>query len=305
MSGKQAGISDETRALYLELQVEGPLVPDAADVEAYRRRVADGFEAYIEAAVGAFDGVIEIIEIAGRRCRQLTPPGWDAEHGDCILYAFGGGYVCGSTHEDQIITAPLATASAARIVMVEYCLSPENPYPLPQQDMQAVYPELLQRYGAGRLVVSGESAGGNQALGLLLHARDQGLELPRCAALLSPWCDLENQGDSHVFNETRDPSLNCEWVDVAASWHAGDTPLGHPGISPLNADLQGLPPCIITTGSRDLLLSQCLRLAQKLRAAGVDCDLRVWEGLWHVFEFYPIPEAALSIGEIAEFIRNH
>ena len=69
--------------------------------------------------------------------------------------------------------------------------------------------------------------------------------------------------------------------------------------------MRGLPPCIITTGSCDLLLSQCLRLAHKLRAAGVECDLRVWEGMWHVFEFYPIPEAAQSIFEVAEFIKSH
>jgi acetyl esterase/lipase len=69
--------------------------------------------------------------------------------------------------------------------------------------------------------------------------------------------------------------------------------------------MHDLPPCIITTGSRDLLLSQCLRLARKLRAANVACDLRVNEGMWHVFEFYPIPEARQSISEIAEFIRAH
>jgi monoterpene epsilon-lactone hydrolase len=94
-------------------------------------------------------------------------------------------------------------------------------------------------------------------------------------------------------------------VDIAADWHAGGTALEDPGLSPIHGEMRGLPPCIITTGSRDLLLSQALRLAQKLRAAGVECDLRVWDGLWHVFEFYPIPEAELSIAEVADFIRRH
>jgi acetyl esterase/lipase len=189
--------------------------------------------------------------------------------------------------------------------MIEYRLSPEYPYPLPQQDMRQVYAALLDQYGAARLIVSGESAGGNQALSLMQHARDSGLALPRCAVLLSPWCDLANQGDSHIFNDARDPTLNNAWVDIAASWHAGDCALDDPGLSPIHGDMHGLPPCIITTGSRDLLLSQCLRLAAGLRAAGVECDLRVWDGLWHVFEFYPIAEAQLSIAEVAAFIRAH
>ena len=187
--------------------------------------------------------------------------------------------------------------------MVDYRLSPEHSYPEPQQDMQRVYPALVEAYGARRLAVCGESAGGNQALALLQQARAAGLPLPSCAALLSPWCDLQNRGDSHAFNDARDPSLNGDWVDIAAAMHAGGHPLDDPGISPLFGDLSGLPPVMITTGSRDLLLSQCLRLAQKLRAAGVDCDLRVWEGLWHVFEFYAIPEADLSLREIAAFVR--
>ncbi len=125
------------------------------------------------------------------------------------------------------------------------------------------------------------------------------------AVLFSPWCDLANQGDSHNFNDNRDPTLSHPWVDIASSLHADGHALDDPGISPIHGDMRGLPPCIITTGSRDLLLSQCLRLARKLHAAGVECDLRVWEGMWHVFEFYPIPEAVLSIAEAAAFIKAH
>ena len=305
MSRRRADMSLEAATLYQQLCAAGIAVPDRAGLEAYRTAVRDGFAPQIEVAIEAFDGDIEMIEIAGIRCRQLTPPGWNSQQGHCILYAYGGGYVSGSTSEDQLITAPLAQQSGRRIIMVEYRLSPEYPYPLPQQDMRQVYSALLDQYGSARLVVSGESAGGNQVLSLMQDARDRGLALPRCAVLFSPWCDLANQGDSHIFNDTRDPTLNNDWVDVAASWHAGDCALDDPGLSPIHGDMRGLPPCIITTGSRDLLLSQCLRLAARLRAAGVECDLRVWDGLWHVFEFYPIAEARLSIAEIAEFIRVH
>jgi acetyl esterase/lipase len=302
---RKADISPQAKAIVAEMRAAGLTVPSLETLHQYRADTRAGYAPTVERALAGFDGEISEIEIAGVRCKQVTPPGWSQQDGPCIQYAYGGGYVGGSTYEDLAVAIPLALHSKARIVMVDYRLSPEHPYPEPQQDMQRVYPVLLDVYGAARMVISGESAGGNQALALLHHIRDNGMMTPACAALLSPWCDLTNQGDSHRFNDGRDPSLSNEWVDLAASWHANGQALDDPGISPLNGDMAGLPPTIITTGSRDLLLSQCLRLAQRLRAAGVDCDLRVWEGLWHVFEFYPIPEAGLSIGEIAEFIETH
>ncbi len=305
MSTRGAVLSAAAAALFGELEHAGVVVPRREALAEHRATVRAGFTPWVEAAVAAFDGAIESETIAEVDCRVLTPAGWDAGRDACVLYAFGGGFVSGSTFEDQIVAAPLAQSAGARVVMPEYRLSPEHPYPLPQRDMHAVYPALLDRHDAARLAVAGESAGGNQALGLLQHARDHDLVLPACAILISPWCDLANRGDSHDFNDGRDPTLDNAWVDRAAEWHAGGTPRDDPGVSPLYADMAGLPATLITSGSRDLLLSQCLRLAAKLRAAGVDCDLRVHDGLWHVFEFYPIPEAAVSIGEAANFIRAH
>jgi len=305
MSTRNADMSAEATALCAEMYEADMVLPNLDDLGQYRNGVRTGFEPYVQTALAAFRGEIDDIEVAGIACKQVTPQHWSGSSGRCIQYAYGGGYISGSCHEDLIIAAPLAQLSESRIVMVDYRLSPEHPYPVPQQDMHQVYPELLKQYGAARLVVAGESAGGNQALGLVQHVRDQGLALPCCAALLSPWCDLNNQGDSHVFNDGRDPTLSTASTDIAAGWHANGQALDNPGISPLFGNMHELPACIITTGSRDLLLSQCLRLARKLRAAGVICDLRVHEGMWHVFEFYPIPEAGQSIREVAEFIKAH
>jgi len=305
MTERKADMSPAATVLYADLRDTGLEVPELDNLEQYRKDVRAGFEGYVQTALDAFQGEILDIEVAGIPCKQVTPQHWSSLNGRCIQYAYGGGYVGGSCYEDLIIAAPLAQHCESRIVMVDYRLSPEHSYPAPQLDMHQVYPELLTQYGAPRLVVCGESAGANQALGLMQHARDLGLALPRCAALFSPWCDLSNQGDSHIFNDGRDPTLSNLWVDTAASWHANGQALDDPGISPLHGDMHGLPPCIITTGSRDLLLSQCLRLARKMRAAGVPCDLRVNEGMWHVFEFYPLPEATQSIIEVAEFIKAH
>jgi epsilon-lactone hydrolase len=164
---------------------------------------------------------------------------------------------------------------------------------------------MLAEYGNDRLVLSGESAGGNQALGLMQRVQQQGLEMPACAVLFSPWRDLSHQGDSHINNDKRDPTLTTAWVKAAADLHANGNVLDDPGISPIYGEMNGLPPMIVTTGSCELLLSDSLRLAQQLRAAGVECDLRVWEGMWHVFEYYPIPKVKASLKEVAEFMIAH
>lgn len=305
MTGRKADMSVEARQVFAELQASGIIVPTAQNCVQYRKDLRDASQDYIESILGQYDVEITEVEVAGISCRQQTPAGWSSQNGICILYAYGGGYVSGGTYEDQVITIAMASHTNARVVAVDYRLSPEHPYPAAQQDMSAVYQSLLELYGSARLVVSGESAGGNQVLSLLQRVRDQGTALPRCAVFFSPWVDLANQGDSHLFNDNRDPTLNNAWVDSAAGLHADGHALDDAGISPIHGEMRGLPPCIITTGSCDLLLSQCLRLANQFRAADVDCDLRVWEGLWHVFEYYPIPEARQSILEVCSFIKTH
>jgi len=293
-------ISEAAAALLAELASEQAELPQRDKLQQYRRDTRDRYRPWVEQARADFNGEIKDIEIAGVSCKQLTPYDWEQHRGGCIQYAFGGGYVCGSSYEDLIIAAPLAQQSRCRVVMVDYRLSPEHPYPQPQRDMQRVYPVLLDVFGPARLAICGESAGGNQALALLHHARDNGLMIPACAALLSPWCDL---ADPHDDDDGRDPTLNRAWVKTAAAWHAGGLALDDPGMSPLYADMTGLPPTLISTGSRDLLCGMSRRLADKLRAAGVECELQLREGMWHVFEFYPIPEATESIRQIAAYIE--
>ena len=292
-------ISKEAGTVIAELEAAGITVPTRKTLAQYRADTRASYESQVERVYAGFDGEIKGIEISGVPCKQLTPASWEQRDGLCIQYAYGGGYVSGSCYEDLIIAVPLAQYCNARVVMVDYRLSPEHPYPAPQQDMRKVYPILLDVYGPAKLVIAGESAGGNQALGLLHHARDNGMMPPACAVLLSPWCDLADTG---LADDGLDPSLSRAWIEVAAAWHAGDTALDDPGLSPLYADMAGLPPTLITTGSRDLLQGMCQRLAEKMQAAGVDCELRSHDGLWHVFEFYPIPEAQQSLREIAAFI---
>lgn len=239
-------------------------------------------------------------EIAGVPCLTLTPPrpaaAWP------VLYGYGGGFIMGSPFEDLIVAAPLCARTGARVIIPHYRLAPEHPWPAPDDDGYAVYRTLS---GAPFAMV-GESAGGNLALTLMQRARRDGLALPRVLGLMSPWCDLTHAGDSLTANDGRDPTLSLAWVKIAAEYYAGAADPADPAVSPIFGDYAGGPPTILTTGTRDLLQSQVVRLARVMRGAGVQVDLRVWDGLWHVFEFDDrLPEAAQSVSEIADFLVRH
>lgn len=239
--------------------------------------------------------------IGGVRCLDVRASqprvGWP------ILYGFGGGMVEGSPVEDLPVIAPLCGLTGARVVVPDYRLAPEHPWPAAVDDGLAVYRELANQPFA----ILGESAGGNLSLAWMLLARAEGLRLPGAAALLSPWCDLSNAGDSLTFNEGRDPTLAVGNSHLAAGYYAGENNVDQPTISPINGSFDStFPPFLITTGTRDLLLSQAVRLSQRLRESGTVVDLQVWEGLWHVFEWYEeLPEARQSIVQIAAHLTQH
>jgi acetyl esterase/lipase len=237
--------------------------------------------------------------IGGVRTQVLTPA--NIVGSNAILYFFGGGYVQGSPDEDLAITARLAHLAKCRVYAPYCALAPEHPFPQGLENGIAVYQALVARYGAAALTIAGESAGGGLALSLLLKIAER----PAKAALMSPWSDLTKTGDTLSTLVGNDPWLHYELtLEPAARAYAGPRDLASPDVSPLYADFPAnFPKTLITTGTRDLFLSDCARLSTKLRAAGIDCELRVWEGMWHVFEFEAnLPEADASLEEIAAFI---
>lgn len=248
----------------------------------------------------ANDVTTDETSLGGVRCLEVRPVklavNWP------ILYAFGGGMVEGSPEEDLPVIAPLSALTGARVIVPDYRLAPEHPWPAALDDGFAVYREIAVRPFAA----FGESAGGNLSLAWMLKAKAEGLRLPGAAALLSPWCDLSNTGDSLTFNEGRDPTLARANSDLAAGYYAGTNRVDQPLISPICGEFdRSFPPFLITTGTRDLLLSQAVRLSQRLRDCGVTVDLQVWEGLWHVFEWYDeLPEARKSMARAADHLTR-
>lgn len=241
------------------------------------------------------------VTINGVPCMEVNPPELTAPWP--ILYGFGGGFIQGSPFEDLTIAAPLCAMTGSVLVIPSYRLAPEHPWPAAIDDGFSVYQALCDKPFA----IVGESAGGNLMLALMLRAKKAGLNLPKAVALMSAWCDLDTSSDSQSFNDGRDPSLATQDSKIASNFYAGHNDITNPDISPINGSYDSdFPPCLVTTGTRDLLLSLSIRLARVLRESGVDVDLQVWEGLWHVFEWDDrIPEANQSLSNIAVFLSKH
>ena len=239
----------------------------------------------------------------------VTPHNYDATNEErCILYFYGGGYVLGSPFEDLVVTAQLANLTGLKIYAPWYRLAPEHPYPAALNDGIAVYEELIKRMKPGGLTLSGESAGGNLALVVALRAKEIELPPPSALALLSPWSDLSDTSESNWTHLGLDPTFPSKPDDGSISRaYGGDADFYDPMISPVYADYSGgFSPTLMTSGTRDMLMSDSARLSTVMRQAGVNVQLNLWEGMWHVFEFYPeLPESKQSLEEIANFIMAH
>lgn len=295
---RQAGPSREALAFLAQARQAMPTLTrgNAHILRAVNRREALPRS---DRAVARHPVEVSETDVGGQPCLIVTPDEWNGT-GEA-LYCFGGGYYSGSAREDLILAAPLAAYSGRRITLVDYRLAPEHPYPAAVEDGMAVYREMAAR---GPFALIGESAGGNLALVLLLRALREGLRLPERIALLSPWCDLTADFPS-PNPDGDDPTLTPDLARAAASIYAGGTPLTEPELSPILGEWPGgLPPVLLTTGTRDLLQDQVLRLADRLRAAGNTCETRVHPHMWHVFEFYDeIQKADHSLREIGDFLR--
>jgi len=223
-----------------------------------------------------------------------------------ILYLHGGGYTMGSPQTHAGFTGLLSELSRLSVLSVDYRLAPENPYPAAIEDSLSAYRWLLrQGVSAESIVVGGDSAGGGLTFATMLKLKEREEALPAAVFAVSPWVDLAVTGESIEINAARDPMITRSGLDYMAGLYAGHADVRLPFISPLYADLRGLPPVLIHVGTCEMLLSDSLRIAASLENSGVDCTLRVWEDLFHVFHsVVSLPEAIMATEDIAAFVRN-
>ncbi|HKH69037.1 MAG TPA: alpha/beta hydrolase [Reyranella sp.] len=276
-------------------------VPPDYDVAQSRAR----FEKTAVFLGGAPDAKCEKVDAGGVPAEWVMAPGCDT--GRAILYLHGGGYAIGSLNTHRRLAYDISAASAAKVLLIDYRLAPEHPFPAAIDDAAAAWRWLLQQgFAANRLAIAGDSAGGGLTIATLVNLRDKKLGLPACAVAISPWVDLEGVGNSLTTRSAQDPMVQKDGLLWMAKMYLNGKDPKTPLAAPLHADLKGLPPTLVQVGTAETLLDDAIRIAEKMHAAGVDARLAIWPNQLHVFPlFAPIlSEGRDGCIEIGTFIRS-
>jgi len=245
----------------------------------------------------------EVLSAGGVSCESITPQG--SLPGRVLLYLHGGGFVLGLTPLHLQMGATLAHKMAMRILMVDYRLAPDDPFPAALDDCVTSYIWLLnQGFSAQNILMAGDSAGGNLTITSLMKLRDGGYPLPAAAACLSPVTDLTNTNlpDSGF----KDPLLPQKAMRFYTNSYVGGNDARHPLISPVYGDLHNLPPLLVHAGEDEILREDAIHFASLAKAAGVDVQLEIYPRMWHVWQlFLTLPQADQSLNDIAKFLSSH
>jgi epsilon-lactone hydrolase len=223
-----------------------------------------------------------------------------------LLYLHGGAFVFRALNGHMNLAASIARqAGIERVVLPIYRLAPEHPFPAGLEDCLAVYRGLLQSgIPAHRICLTGDSAGGGLALKLMMRLREEGWELPSCAALISPFTDLSFSGESVERNARIDPMFG-DIVELHARFYHGERSAQDPCCSPLFGDFRQLPPLLAQAGSTERLLDDSLRLLPAVERAGGELQVEVWNQMPHVWHVMNLPESRQATASIARFLRAH
>jgi epsilon-lactone hydrolase len=273
--------------------------PAGSDVSEQRRQLRELLSAQpLPAGV-----TVTAAELGGVPAAKITVDGVEPRH--VILYFHGGVYVMGDAFLAAGLAAQVGRRTSATVMSVDYRLAPEHPYPAAVDDALAAYEALLRSGTApSDIAFAGESAGGGLAIATLVNARDHGLPRPAAAFVMSPYADLTLAGATMDSKRAADPLLSREALHARVpDYTAGqDAALGL--ISPVFADLSGLPPLIIQAGTHEVLLDDAVRLARQAATADVAVTLDITSGVPHVFQaYYPIlDEAAAALDRAGQFL---
>ncbi|MFX0136634.1 MAG: alpha/beta hydrolase [Candidatus Hodarchaeota archaeon] len=248
------------------------------------------------------DVVFESVDAGGIEAEWQTVP--EANKERIILFFHGGGHIIGSINSHRLFTTKLGRITKMRVLSINYRLAPENPYPAPLEDCVSAYKYLLSTgINPKNIIISGDSAGGYYTLLTLLKLRDINEQLPLGAMCFSPSTDLAQTGDSVVQNSSTDVILGDTgyiwWVEL---YLVGKDPFD-PTVSPLYADLSGLPPILIQVSASEMLFDDSRRFFERAKEAGVNITLQKWDQTIHVFQRTPeLPETTEAMVKIKEFV---
>jgi acetyl esterase/lipase len=252
------------------------------------------------------DVIVSPITLGGVSALSIEIDGQASE--GTVLYFHGGVYAMGSAQASIGLASDLARRAHMRVVTVDYRLGPESPYPAAPEDAVAAYRGLLEAEGdTARIAIAGESAGGNLAVVTLVSIRDSALPTPFAGVLMSPWTDLAVTGESSITKAEIDPALTAPALRTRAGDYLGELDPASAIVSPIYADLTGLPPLLIQAGSHEILLDDATRLAAKAAADNVAVILDITPEVPHVFQAFAglLDEGHEALDRAAAFLRSH
>jgi len=272
------------RMLNLPDTMTAPPYPPLADTDAWVA-LASAMDAGIRPFYEVTMPPADSFDVTESRIGEITnyeirpadvAPGSDVP---IFIEVHGGGLYLGAGELAWMAAAASAVGRAGITWAPDYRMPPLHPFPTPLDDLLEVYRAALALRDPSQIVVSGASGGGNLAAALLLRAKDEGLPMPAALVLLTPEVDLTESGDTFVLNDGIDMVLTS--LMPVNLLYANGVPLDHPHVSPLFGDLHGFPPSLVQSGTRDLFLSNTIRMHRALLAAGVEAELHVWEAMPH------------------------
>lgn len=284
--------------------------PAADDLKGWKITQADGERGKSEMSKKAlaYNRVtISETKMGGIPVIDIRPEGWK-DNGKVIVYTHGGAYTMFSAYSTLNSSAPMSRVTGLRVISVDYTTAPFAKWKEIQEQVISVFKALNEQgYTMKDIVLYGDSAGGGLATSTVLNLRDRGMGMPAAVALLSPWVDISNAGDTMQTLEYADPLLHYDpLLRTSAEAYSDGLSLKDPRVSALYGDFsKGFSPAIITEGTKCIFLSTSVRLFQTLEAAGQDVKLDVYEGMWHVFQTSPSPETEVSLKKIKAFFYQH
>lgn len=247
---------------------------------------------------------IQSVKARGVSAELVKPEGVSSAKRRVFLYLHGGGFYSGTPATHRALAAQLAKAAAADVLVIDYRRTPEHAFPAALDDAENSYEWLLEQgYAASQTAFAGESVGGNMAIALALRLRDAKRPLPAAIVAMSPATDLEATGASYVDNAPRDPVIQKLGVIGVSKPYIGSIDPKDPRVSPLNADLRGLPPLLLQVGAGEVLLDDAVRMARKGAIDDVVVQLQVWPRMIHQWQLFPVSllEARQALQAVADF----
>ena len=251
------------------------------------------------------DVTVDEFKVKNIACEWVRP---DFAHNPqyVILYAHGGGYTCGGLGYARILAAKLAVATGFSVVSFEYRLAPEHKYPAPLEDGMKIWNYLMDKgYSSDKVLLAGDSAGGNLVLCMTMKLIKEELLSPKGLILFSPWTDMTATAKSYEKYKDKDPILTKEYIEgVRDAFIGEDADYADSKYSPLYGDFTSFPPTLIMVGRNELLLDDSVQLQKKIRNAGGEAIIDIEKDGWHVYQQMPLPIATRAMKRVADYVSK-